>query len=88
MRARRPCGRSLWIGVLESGRRVGAAQELEGLEAELGAAVQAGQADAFVHYLHGLVLSDRRAPRLPPHNRPAGSAATPACSCLSTACVV
>lgn len=37
-------------------------QELEGLEAELGAAVQAGQADAFVHYLHGLVLSDRRGP--------------------------
>lgn len=24
--------------------------------------MQAGQADAFVHYLHGLVLSDRRGP--------------------------
>ena len=37
-------------------------QELGALEAELGAAVQAGQADAFVSYLYGLVLSDRCAP--------------------------
>lgn len=40
-------------------------QELGALEAELGAAVQAGQADAFVSYLYGLVLSDRCAPAPP-----------------------
>ena len=62
MRARQAGGRSPWNGDLGSGCGVGAAQELEGLEAELGAAVQAEQADAFVHYLHGLVLTDRRGP--------------------------
>ena len=47
-----------------------APQELELLEAELGAAVGGGRADAFVTYLYGLVLSDRRGARLAQHCAP------------------
>ena len=59
-------------------------QELEGLEAELGAAVQAGQADAFVHYLHGLALSDRRGPSAYPYLRPRPAVLA---SCLFHSCL-
>ena len=57
-----------------------APQELELLEAELGAAVGGGRADAFVTYLYGLVLSDRRVPAWL-------STVPPCCELLSGACI-